>query len=115
MLEGKSKLKEGLSEACQLACSCAVSQLEDISRKLHAGEISILDLQKIQEKQHQMNKLCEAVVQEKEEKLDEQLRKMSMVHAMKLRLEEFSSFTKQQSLLLQLCQKIDAQIKGRFT
>lgn len=71
----------------------------------------MLDLQKIQEKQHQMNKLCEAAVHEK----DKQLKQISMVHVMKLRLEEFNSFTKQQSVLLQLCQKVDTQVKGRFT
>ena len=113
-IEGNSKLKEGLPESCQLACSCAVSKLDDIFRQLQSREISIQDLQKIKTSLQQMKQLCEATEQKDDKsKKTVELTSYAVMHcAVNLRLEEFNEFEKQKCFLLQLCQKIHGGVKG---
>ena len=92
-----------------MICSCAVSKLEDISKQLFIGEVSVLDLQKIRDKQQQMKRLCDATKQKKEGK---NVLYDALSNAVPLRLEEFETVKKQQGFLLQLCTRIHHDVKG---
>ena len=118
--EGSSKLKDGLPEKCQMACYCAISQLEEVSRQLQEGDITIFDLQKIKDGRDQMRRLCEAAASadQKKDKSDQRAGEMSynaMFQAVRLRIEEFKRFEQQQSYLLKICQRINPQIKSTKT
>ena len=101
-----------MPESCQMVCSCAVSKLEDISRQLFSGEVSMLDLQKIRDKQQQMKRLCDAT---KQTNLGKNVLYEVLSNAMPLRLEEFESVKKQQSFLLHLCTRIHHEVKGTLS
>ena len=111
-LGGSSKLKEGLPEECQLACSCAVSQLEEVSKQLEKGSITILDLHKIEEKQQQMKRLCESASAQQTANMPVEITYERMIFTVGQRMEEFESFKKQQGNLLHLCHNIRHEIKG---
>ena len=103
-----------------MACYCAISQLEEVSRQLQEGDITIFDLRKIKDGQQQMRRLCEAAASadQKKDKPDQRAGEMSydvMIQAVRLRVEEFKRFEQQQSYLLHLCQKIVPQIKSTKT
>lgn len=108
-------MKEGLPEECQRACSCAISKLEDVTRQLQTGAITILDLQEIKREQQQMKRLCQsASAQQKEaSKSVEMMTYETMVFRVAQRIQEFESFRQQQGILLNLCLKIHQEIKGR--
>ena len=117
--EGTSKLKEGLPVKCQVACSCAISRLEEVFKQLQEGEITIVDLQKIKDKSEQMKRLCEAA--SADQKKDEPERRggeMSydaMLEAVKQRIEEFEKFKQHKDYLLSLCQKIQPPLIGKVS
>ena len=116
-LGGTSKAKEGLPQKCHLACFCALSQLEQVSRQLQGGDITVVDLQKIRSGQQQMERLCKAANSEqrkgdKSEQKGGQLSYDALIHSVELRLEEFNTLEKQQSFLQNLCEKIHPSIKG---
>jgi hypothetical protein len=114
---GTSKAKEGLPQKCHLACFCALSQLEQVSRQLQGGDITVVDLQKIRSGQQQMERLCKAANSEqrkgdKSEQNGGQLSYDALIHSVELRLEEFNTLEKQQGFLQNLCEKIHPSIKG---
>ena len=102
-----------------MACYCAISQLEEVSRQLQEGNVTIFDLQKIKDGRDQMRRLCEAAsADQKKDKSDQRAGEMSynaMFQAVRLRIEEFTSFEEQQRYLLNLCQRINPQIKSTKT
>ena len=107
-------MKEGLSVECQMVCACASSKLEDVSRQLQTGEVTILDLQMIKREQQQMKRLCEsASAQQKKTSKSMEMTYEAMIVTVDLRMQEFESFREQQGILLHLCHKIRQDIKGK--
>ena len=115
--EGTSKLKEGLPEKCQVACSCAISRLEEVFKQLQEGEITIVDLQKIKDKSEQMKRLCEAASadQKKDKRREGEMSYDAMFEAVKQRIEEFEKFKQHKGYLLSLCQKIQPPLRGKVS
>ena len=103
-LEGNSKIKEGLPDDCLLACTCAMSKLDDVFMKLQAREITILDLRKIEKQQTQMRHLCEAASTQQNEVIKSMF--VSYKATIEQRIEEFKCFKEEQGVLLHLCLKI---------
>ena len=106
-----------MPQKCHIACFCALSQLEQVSRQLQRGDITVVDLQKIRTGHQQMERLCEAAnsEQRKEDKSEQkggQLLYDVLIHSVELRLDEFNTLEKQQGFLLNLCEKIHPSIKG---
>ena len=107
-MESSTKLREGLPEKCRVACSCAVSKLEDISLKLHTGSIKVLELQMIEKKQQRMKQLLISTCMQPQEEgssVDKTI--------VDQRVEEFKTFKEQQASLVHLCGKISSKIKGK--
>ena len=95
---GSSKAKDALPDSCKLACSCAVSLLELVSQQLSTGEITIKELEKINRRLEQMERLCYSVQKETQKLVK------GRVHAfVKLRLGEFEVFQEQLSHLQHVC------------
>ena len=106
--EGASILKAGLPPSCQSACFCAISKLEELSKQLHTGDITILDLQKIQKSLPEMKRLCDAA----EEQKSRHMSYAQMSLDLPLRIKEYDFFEKQNGILHHLCQKLSPKIKG---
>ena len=49
-----------MTEEVQVICMCALSILQDICGRICTGDISVRELQEIQKRANQMNKLCVA-------------------------------------------------------
>ena len=113
--DGHSKLKDGLPEECQIACSCAISQLEEVSRQLQKGAVTILDIQKMIQKEEQMKRLCESA-RSQQKKTDEsvEITYEALISTVDQRMQELRSFKEQQGTLLHLCQSIHHEIKGNL-
>ena len=105
----------GLPEACQLACSFAVTKLEDVFRHLHTGDISYVELQEIKEAKEGMKLLCEA----SKEKLKTKDRleystNAEWRHTLEGRIEEYEEFENQNNYLLHLCHKVPRHVAGKY-
>ena len=112
-LAGSSKLKEGLPQECQMACSFAISKLDEVFRQLHMGDITIIDLQVIKKEQQQMKRLCEsASTQQTEASNSVEKSYEATIFAVEQRMEEFEIFREQKGILHHLCKEIHHEIKG---
>ena len=113
-IDGSSKIKKGLPEKCVVACSLAVSCLDEVYDKLKAGAISIIELQKICGGIKQMDFLCESASAGggQDKPAEERLTCEEIIKTVNQRVEEFEFFESQQGMLLHLCQKIPSEIKG---
>lgn len=100
-LEGSSNLKKGLPEDCLFACGSANSTLEDVIMKLQKKKVTILDLEKIEKQQTQMNYLCEAASTQQNE-VDKSKFQWYKT-AVQMRIKELKCFKEQQGVLLHLC------------
>ena len=97
-----------------MACYCAISKLEEVSKQLEKGSITILDLRKIKDKQQQMKRLCEsASAQQKETNMPVEVTYERMIFTVGQRMQEFEIFKKQQGVRLHLCHNIRHEIKGK--
>ena len=103
--DGTSKAKQGLPKHCLDACSYAISQLELVSQQLSSGDITVLDLEKIETHSEIMKCLCDAV--KREEKSGHDLHQ-----TLKLRFDELSEYHDQRSHLECVCRTIHPTIKG---
>ena len=108
LLGGSSRTKEGLPESCQIACSSAISVLEQFSRQLQEGDITVLDLEKVGKKLGQMSRLCDAAMKEGVESPLNTMRSH-----VQLRLAEYALYLQQHRNLNHLCQMIDHSISGK--
>jgi hypothetical protein len=104
-LDGQSKIKKALPEACQQICLCAHSKLKEVAKMLEEGNIMIQDLENIHQAELQQNlkKLYEAPSAPSY---------VTVKHNVKLRMQELGMIKEQQSLLLHVCQYIHHEVKG---
>ena len=58
--DGFSEAKKGLPKTCREACDCALVILDKVSERLTQGDITIKELEKINESLKQMERLCDA-------------------------------------------------------
>ena len=106
---GSSKAKDGLPEDCKLACGLAISQLEAVSEHLREAEITVAELEKINENMEQMERLCEAAHGQAH-----QLKQSILYTCAQLRLEEFQAFQEQVGHLKNVCQHLyDHEVIGK--
>ena len=85
---GSSKVKDGLPENCKEACFLAITLLEELSRQLRQGDITIKILKKIRNNEEQINKLCEAT----ELRAHESTKSTKSHFIVKQRLDEYQVF-----------------------
>ena len=113
-IDGSSKIKKGLPEKCLVACSLAVSRLDEVYDKLKAGAISIIELQKIHGGIKQMELLCESASAggRQDKPTEERLTREEIIKTVNQRVEELGFFESQRGMLLHLCQKIPREIKS---
>lgn len=97
----------GLPDKCLIACSCAYSQMDDIIRQLTMRDITVQDLEKIQEYLEQMKRLCYAINNNRSITDDQ-------IFLVKQRLEELRAYQDQQGNLQHLCSRIPSSIKGKM-
>ena len=83
---------KGLPEKCLLACSLAVTKLNEVFQKLEKREITIEELEKIKKHLEKIERLCCAAKKEMETVI--------------LRLREFEAFQEKRRYLKNLCQEI---------
>ena len=108
-------MKTGLPEEYQFVCYGAISKLEDICQKLLSGDISVLELQKIQKAQLAMKRLCAAAeVKDKSKKTRYYASYDVIDRVMKQKLKEYEAFRNQQKYLLHLCRRIGDAIGEVF-
>ena len=110
-LGSESKLKQGMPRECQVLCTFAVSQFEQVCIQVQTGDITMKKLQKVQQNMDQMERLCEAASGHGNQS------KMSfktVKGAFQFRLHEFQYFKKQRGYLSYLCDQIhvSADIQG---
>ena len=106
--DGSSKTKEGLPGYCLVTCSCAVSQLEHVSREIHDGNITVSDLEKIKARKEQMKRLCGAAQQAEKSKDSSDL-----YHFVLMRLEELDEYHQQKIYLEHVCQRMNKTVDGK--
>ena len=102
-------MKKGLPDNCVIACSCAVTQLELISRQLCDKHITVTDLEKIQANDKQTRRLSDAA--QKTEKSKEH---PTLYHNVNLRLEELQEYQEQKKHLERVCQNVHHTIEGKL-
>ena len=102
-------MKEGLHENCKLACSCAISQLDEVSRQLREGDITIEELKIIHNKHlEQMERLYEA-------RIPKHTQASNLLNSViKMRLEEYEVFQDSLGHLQHLCQMIAHDVGGKM-
>ena len=86
----------------QLICLCALSQFQSICEKITTGDITISELTQINDKQSQMNKLCEAVANASESSLPSKSRFPTfnqLQKSLQQRLKEYEHFKEYVSVL----------------
>lgn len=69
MIGNKSLLLEGLPDDCHFACVCAMSNFETICQRLERGEITLVELKKMNKQKNQVKRLCEAITSSKKSHL----------------------------------------------
>ena len=100
--DGSSKTKEGLPGYCLLTCSCAVSQLEHVSREIRDGNITVSDLEKIKARREQMKRLSDAA-----QKAENSKDSPALYHSVNRRLEELHKYHRQKIYLEHVCQRVN--------
>ena len=104
---GSSKAKDALPYNCKLACSFAISLLESVSQKLIEGDITIQEVEKINENVEQMERLYDSV------KMKTVKSVKGRVHTIvKLKLRDFQAFEEQLYHLHHVCQLATHLVKG---
>ena len=112
LLASQLEIKKGLQEDWQLIVTCALSQLEGVCRKIQSGNVTIKELEHIESKQGQMNKLCEAV--------GSTMASVSLTQASELqgniaqRLKEYAHFTEYTSRLEHFLNHIGEVVTGEW-
>ena len=112
---GKSKLKEGLPQECQIACLCALSGFQKVCDHMQKRSISVTELEKIKEHHAQMKRLCDAATAHGGEKETGQLSYKAMDSVLSQIMEEFGAFEEHQSHLSHLCSYIPVAVQGKLT
>lgn len=113
ILESNSKLKQGLPDECQLACSCAVTMFEDVCKNIQKGDIPMEEMQKIKQKSSQMKRLCEAVSLPGDEKRKQNMSFTDIDCVVEQRMQEFKVFEEYKGQLCQLCSHIPDTVQGK--
>ena len=86
----------------QLICLCALSQFQSICEKITTGDITISELTQINDKQSQMNKLCESVATASESSLPSKSQFPTfnqLQKSLQQRLKEYECFKEYVSIL----------------
>ena len=110
LLASQLELKKGLQEDWQFIVTCALTQFEDVCNKIQSGNITVTELEHIESKQGQMNKLCEAV--------SNTMASGSLIQASELqgnitqRLKEYAHFTEYTSQLEHFLNHIGEVVTG---
>lgn len=112
IIEGHPLLRNSLPENCQLACSYAATKLDDILHHLCTGDISIMELEEIEQAQDRMKLLCEANTEE--DKAKGRSEHTEWKHALDERLKEYKLFEKHTNFLSHLCQNIPKHVAGMY-
>ena len=103
-------LRNSLPERCQLACSYAATKLDDILHHLCTGNISIMELEEMEQAQDGMKLLCEANTEE--DKAKGKSEHTEWKHTLAERLKEYKLFEEHTNFLSYLCQNIPKDVAG---
>ena len=101
----ESKLKEGFSQECHMACACAHSQIVEVYKHIESGTVTVSELQKIDAHKDQMKQLCEAAAVHSNKKETQS--------ALDQRLQEVRKFGQQKMYLSHLYNHILHKIRGK--
>lgn len=93
--------RESSLEDWQLICMCALSKLENVCMQIKTGDISVMELKEIREKQDQMRRLCDAAAAGEGES-ETSLSSSNLVVYVSQRLNEYNFFLKYHRQLDQL-------------
>ena len=109
-IDGSSKAKQGLSEKCLLACTCAASQLELVSQQICVGDVTLSNIEKIIARLEQIKRLSDAA-----KKADNSKEHPDLYQTVLRRQQEFQVYQDQKIYLENVCQKLDHTIEGQIT
>ena len=112
--ESQSKLKQGLSKNCIMACSYAKETVSALCERAHGGQVSVNELEVICINLNQITELFQACLKLPNER-GKRLAVTALESVVKDRKEEYDTFVYYQSLLKYLCRYIAIKVSGNIT
>ena len=109
-LGGFAKERKVLSENVMLACSCVISQLDMVFQQLRTGDITVEDLEKVDNNLEVMKRYLDAIC--KGAINPQQFPELGSV--VKVQLKELHDFQEELKQLRRLCQMIPHDIVGKM-
>ena len=108
----RPKLKEGLPEYCQTACSLAKETVISLCDRFKSGDVKLKEVKIVKRGRELMIKLYEAAYGLESEKRDAVFFS-DLADAVSKRINEHDMFCECHSRLLYLCRQISIEIEGK--